>query len=116
VTLHKLTLDGPPRNRGATLTLDGGVPALCGAVLWRPEAEAGYVPPPLWERADRRCPDGGAHNWTPEAATGHPRDPAGREHRATCRRCGLQRLRRDGGSGVDGGGPGTHYAPPVAAP
>ena len=78
-----------------------------------------YLPPPLWLGAAQRCPDGRPHDWPPEATTGHPRDPAGREHRATCRRCGLQRLRRDGGAGVDGAGPGSHYAapaPPEAGP
>ena len=34
MTLHKLTLAGPHRHRGDTLTLDGGEAALCVAVLW----------------------------------------------------------------------------------
>ena len=101
----------------ATMTAAATYPVTRPPAWWRRAftAEAGYLPPPLWPRADRRCPDGGPHSWTREAATGHPRDPAGREHRATCRRCGLRRLRRAGGSGVDGAGPGTHYLPPVAA-
>ena len=89
-------------------------PAWWRAAFTRPDRQS-YLPPPLWLGAAQRCPDGRPHDWPPEATTGHPRDPAGREHRATCRRCGLQRLRRDGGAGVDGAGPGTHYAPPEAA-